>query len=163
MEAYGDSADESTPEGSSDGSSYGHGPSARSRGRSPSLSASAASSRSNLENQRQIATLRLKLSPLVVAEASLADRLTGGNRNAGKTKVLVRRGWQSQAAGRRGRSLGSPGDWDTYNEPAQLDELVEEVARILDICQNDVRQLWENDAVRKMIKRRRLRLDESAE
>ncbi|KAI0321777.1 G-protein alpha subunit [Amylostereum chailletii] len=164
LEAYGDSPDGETPEGSSDGSSYGHGIGSRSRGRSPSVGASAASSRSNLENQRVIASLRLKLSPLVVAEASLADRLSGGYRNPGKSKVFVRRGWQSRTVQRRGtRSLGgSPEGWDDYNQ-VDTDEMVEEVARILDICQGEVRQLWENEVVRKLIKRRRLRLEESAE
>jgi guanine nucleotide-binding protein subunit alpha len=46
---------------------------------------------------------------------------------------------------------------------ANISEVVEEVGRILDASKEDVKALWRSDIVQKMIRRRRLRLDEWAE
>jgi guanine nucleotide-binding protein subunit alpha len=44
-----------------------------------------------------------------------------------------------------------------------VSEAVEEVGRILDASKEDIKALWRSDVVQKMIKRRRLRLEEWAE
>ncbi|KAI0031203.1 guanine nucleotide-binding protein [Vararia minispora EC-137] len=125
-----------------------------------------------LENQRLIATLRMRLSPLVTAEAMLADKLSGGLRSANpnQSKVLVRRGWQMRAASDAyfgHRASKSADGVDAIDKGALGDgdivEIVHEVASVLGACKRDVQQLWENEAVQKLIHRRRLRLEESAE
>lgn len=125
------------------------------------------------ESQKQIATLRLRLSPLVAAESTLADRLSGGTRlsGSGRDSVYVRHGWQLMSAARNtsfpNRSRGSSGAvaasaMESGNS-VNVSEVVEEVGRILDASKEDVKALWRSDVVQKMIKRRRLRLEEWAE
>ena len=125
------------------------------------------------ESQKQIATLRLRLSPVVAAENTLADRLSGGVRvsGSGKDSVFVRHGWQLRSAARNsylsGRSRGSSGapvmPVIESGNGVNVSEVVEEVGRILDASKEDIKALWRSDVVQKMIKRRRLRLEEWAE
>ncbi|KAI0267725.1 G-alpha-domain-containing protein [Gloeopeniophorella convolvens] len=122
------------------------------------------------ETQKQVATLRLRLSPLVSAEGALADRLSGGVRvsGSGKGSVYVRNGWQSRSVGRGSTSTRSRSGTITAYTPSedglhQHFEIVEEVGRILDASKEDVKTLWASDVVQKMIKRRKLRLEEWAE
>jgi guanine nucleotide-binding protein alpha-1 subunit len=125
------------------------------------------------ETQKQIATLRLRLSPLVAAEHTLADRLSGGVRvsGSGKGGVFVRHGWQTRSTTRNGpspsRSRDGSGASHVLASPAtdgvNLSEAIEEVGRILDASKEDVKALWRSDVVQKMIRRRRLRLEEWAE
>jgi hypothetical protein len=125
------------------------------------------------ESQREIATLRLRLSPLVAAEATLADRLSGGVRvsGSGKGSVYVRHGWQlrssirnlSSATRSRGSSGVLPSPVIESGNNVNVAEVIEEVGRILDASKEDVKALWRSDVVQKMIKRRRLRLEEWAE
>jgi hypothetical protein len=124
------------------------------------------------ESQKQIATLRLRLSPLVAAECTLADRLSGGIRvsGSGKGDVYVRDGWQSRSAARNSRSrVASAPNFSLPNPLSDgvislnAAEAVEEVGRILDASKENVKALWRSDVVQKMIKRRRLRLEEWAE
>jgi guanine nucleotide-binding protein alpha-1 subunit len=125
------------------------------------------------ESQKQIATLRLRLSPVVAAESTLADRLSGGVRvsGSGKDGVFVRHGWQLRSAARSSylssRSRGTSGapampvieSGNNFN----VSEAVEEVGRILDASKEDIKALWRSDVVQMMIRRRRLRLEEWAE
>jgi hypothetical protein len=125
------------------------------------------------EAQKQIATLRLRLSPLVAAEGTLADRLSGGIRvsGSGKGTVYVRHGWQDRSTTRHSASSSrSRGPSGALSNPVTeianivtVSEVVEEVGRILDASKEDVKALWWSDIVQKMIKRRRLRLEEWAE
>ena len=123
------------------------------------------------ESQRQIATLRLRLSPLVAAEYTLADKLSGGVRvsGSGKGSVYVRDGWQSRSTTRNSFSRSRAASTPNYSLPGTLTdgvnvaEAVEEVCRILGASKEDVKTLWRSDVVQKMIKRRRLRLEEWAE
>ncbi|KAI0300843.1 G-protein alpha subunit [Russula brevipes] len=125
------------------------------------------------EAQKQIATLRLRLSPLVAAEGTLADRLSGGIRvsGSGKGTVYVRHGWQDRSTTRHStpssRSRGPSGALANpvteIGNIVTVSEVVEEVGRILDASKEDVKALWRSDIVQKMIKRRRLRLEEWAE
>jgi hypothetical protein len=126
------------------------------------------------ESQRQIATLRLRLSPLVAAECTLAYNLTGGVSNFGKGGVYVRDGWQSRSIPRhshshsRSRVVSAP----NYSLPSPVIEgmnspnvagAIEEVCRILDASKEDVKTLWRSEVVQNMIKCRRLRLEEWTE
>jgi guanine nucleotide-binding protein alpha-1 subunit len=125
------------------------------------------------EAQKQIATLRLRLSPLVAAENTLADRLSGGVRvsGSGRDSVFVRHGWQLRSVARNSylssRSRGTSGSPTTpvieSGNNVNVSEVVEEVGRILDASKEDIKALWRSDVVQKMIKRRRLRLEEWAE
>jgi guanine nucleotide-binding protein subunit alpha len=125
------------------------------------------------EAQKQIATLRLRLSPVVAAENTLADRLSGGVRvsGSGRDNVFVRHGWQLRSAARNSylssRSRGTSGAPATpvmeSGNNVNVSEVVEEVGRILDASKEDIKALWRSDVVQKMIKRRRLRLEEWAE
>lgn len=128
----------------------------------------ASTSAAATESQRQIATLRLRLSPLVAAESTLADRLSGGVRvsGSGKGSVYVRRGWQLRSSGRNlsSRASGSsPSPVVEAGNNLAVSEVVEEVGRILLASKEDVKALWRSDVVQKMIKRRRLRLEEWTE
>jgi hypothetical protein len=185
LELYGDSAEDDNIESSDNSSnehiSRRHASSRRPPAASSSRSAASGASSSKtspssskmaliLENQRLIATLRMRLSALVAAEATLADKLSGGMRSANpnQSKVFVRRGWQSRAASLSGR-LGSrsPISPDGIDKAAltgdDIIQIVQHVAAVLDLCKRDVQQLWENEAVQKLIHKRRLRLEESAE
>ena len=125
------------------------------------------------EVQKQIATLRLHLSPLVEAENTLADRLSCGVRvsRSGKDNVFVRHGWQI-GSGARNSYLSSL-SCGTSGAPAtpvmeggingDVSEVVEEVGRILNASKEDIKALWQSDVVQKVIKRRQLRLEEWAE
>jgi hypothetical protein len=125
------------------------------------------------EAQKQIATLRLRLCPVVAAENTLADKLSGGVRvsGSGRDNVFVRHGWQLRSAARNSylssRSRGTSGTPTTpvmeSGNTVNVSEVVEEVGRILDASKEDIKVLWRSDVVQKMIKRRRLRLEEWAE
>jgi hypothetical protein len=125
------------------------------------------------EAQKQIATLRLRLSPVVSAETTLADRLSCGVRvsGSGRDNVFVRHGWQLRSAARNSylssRSRGTSGAPSTpvmeSGNNVNVSEVVEDVGRILDASKEDIKALWRSDVVQKMIKRRRLRLEEWAE
>ncbi|OBZ72028.1 hypothetical protein A0H81_07748 [Grifola frondosa] len=144
---------------------------------------------SQLSAERQISTLRQHLTPLLGAESSLADRLSGGVAvsGSGKGSVFVRSGWQARNFGlsfglRRDRASsggrfsfsGQRNSLDdtrrSYDSEAELgrpeieqDKLVEDVAALLNACKNDIKELWELPIVRKMRDNRRLMLEEWAE
>ncbi|KAI0768152.1 G-protein alpha subunit [Trametes elegans] len=154
---------------------------------SPTLAADEKSlSPSQLSLERQISVFRARLAPLLSAETSLADRLSGGVdvSGSGKGSVYVRSGWQSRTLGlsfgkaRERTSSGGrfsfSGRNSTDNQKSDVelqarrgesaeDKLVLEVASILSTCQKDIRELWEYPAVKKLRDRRRLKLEEWAE
>ncbi len=108
------------------------------------------------ESQKQIATLRLRLSPLVAAEGTLADRLSGGVRvsGSGKGSVYVRHGWQLRSGPRRSHGTTGPSASPIaeVGSSVTVSEVVEEVGRILDASKEDVKALWRSDVVQIMIK-----------
>ncbi|KAI0649357.1 G-protein alpha subunit [Trametes meyenii] len=142
---------------------------------------------SQLSLEKQINSFRARLSPLLAAETSLADRLSGGIdvSGSGKGSVFVRSGWQSRSIGLsfgRGRDRSNSGGRFSLSGRASLenrkgnemelqarrvdpqeDKLVQEVASILSTCQRDIKELWELPAVKKLRDRRRLKLEEWAE
>ena len=174
LELYSDTADEDSHEMSASSSGAVHNrhrsTSRRPAGSSIGMSGSSASSSKAalvLENQRHIAMLRMKLAPLIAAEALLADKLSGGMRSANpsQSRVFARRGWQSLASfsltsGIGHRSTRSADGIELSH--GGLLAVVQEVAGVLDACKSDINQLWRNETTQKMIKRRRLRLEDSA-
>ncbi len=138
--------------------------------------------------EKKVAQLRAHLSPLLTAEAVLAERLSGGVNvsGSGKGSVYVRSGWQSRSlglafgkprertssggrfsfTGGRGsldNQRGSEMELQARKAQAEEDKLVAEVAAILNECQGDIKELWELPAVRKLRDRRRLKLEEWAD
>ncbi len=137
---------------------------------------------------KQVALFRTRLSPLLAAEAQLADRLSGGINvsGSGKGSVFVRNGWQSRSLGLpfgRGRErTGSGGrfsltggrgsiddqrgnevELQTRQSDSEEDKLILEIASILSSCEADIRELWEMPAVKRLRDRRRLKLEEWAD
>lgn len=142
---------------------------------------------SQLSLEKQISSFRTRLAPLLAAESSLADRLSGGIdvSGSGRGSVFVRSGWQSKTRGftfGRARERTSSGgrfsfaarnstddrkgnelELQARKDDTSEDALVREVASILASCQRDIKELWELPAVRKLRDRRRLKLEEWAE
>ncbi|KAI0784227.1 G-protein alpha subunit [Abortiporus biennis] len=127
-----------------------------------------------------LVSLRLRLGPLIATEKPLADKLSGGVAAAGSGKgsVFVRSGWQSRSLGlsfgkskhRNGASrfsFSGRTSIDSAQAPPprkeEKDPLIEDVARILEACKDDVKELWEHPAVRSLREKRKLRLEEWAE
>lgn len=128
--------------------------------------------------ERQLASLRLRLSPLLATESALAERLSGGTpgATASKGNVFVRSGWQllgkakgrdrtgAHFTGQRSSLENAPRrSHDSGNIVSENDRLIEEVAIILNACKDDIRELWELPTVRHLRDKRRLRLEEWAE
>ncbi|KAL5525745.1 hypothetical protein ACEPAG_7082 [Sanghuangporus baumii] len=122
--------------------------------------------------RRELATLKLRLSPLLTAEASLADRLSGGvqvgtlaRRRGGG--VYVRSGWQTtmSVSGKK-RRHSEDNNHDEENasgRPNPVEEELNKISRLLFACRDDVKALWSHPVVRAIIDKRKLRLQESAE
>lgn len=136
--------------------------------------------------EKRLVHLRLRLSPLLTAEASLAERLSGGIdvSGSGKGSVFVRSGWQSRAFGLIGRSRertssggrfsfssrssvdqqrGSEYELQARRAQTEEDKFIADFASILNACQADIRELWELPAVRRLRDRRRFKLEEWAD
>ncbi|KAI0346526.1 G-protein alpha subunit [Trametopsis cervina] len=127
-------------------------------------------------SERQLSTLRLRLSPLLSTEPALAERLSGGNPAAAagvKGNIFVRSGWQLLAKSKRDRpSISGRTSLDAVprrseesgkNPTSEPDKLIEEAAAILSACKDDIRELWEHPAIQNLREKRRLRLEEWAE
>lgn len=131
-----------------------------SRSESP-LQGNASASRSS------IASLRRRLSPLVTADAPLADRLSGGVTvsGSGKGGVFVRTGWQARTIENAlGRKRARPSDdFELKKSEDAQDPLVQDVSRMLEASKEDIRELWAHATVKGLIARRRLKLDEWSE
>ena len=121
----------------------------------------------------ELATLKLRLSPLLTAESSLADRLSGGVQVGSSAKkrgggVYVRSGWQTTLAvsGRKRRYDESGAQSDEEGKDIGRDYVQEElskISRMLAACSDDVKVLWNHNVVRTLIEKRKLRLQESAD
>ena len=126
--------------------------------------------------EKRLATLRYRLGPLLAAEASLAERLSGGMPTPTKGNLFVRSGWQARSLlkGRNRDWTGFTGQRSSLENGAsrrsedssvapEKDKLIEEVAHILSVCKDDIKELWEHPAVQRLKDKRRLRLEEWAE
>ncbi|EED85956.1 candidate G-protein alpha subunit [Postia placenta Mad-698-R] len=117
---------------------------------------------------QQISLLRLRLSPLTALDSQLADRLSGGVAvsGSGKGSVFVRSGWQSRTFGLsfgKARERANSGRGRFSFTEVEKDKLVDEAATIIHSCQDDIRELWQHPAVKRLRDNRKLRLDEWAE
>ncbi|KAH9949987.1 G-protein alpha subunit [Amylocystis lapponica] len=140
--------------------------------------------------ESRLTVLRNRLASLSALEISLAARLSNGVdvSGSGKGSIFVRSGWQSKTFGfslgrsreRTGSSKGrfsftgqrtAPSDnatsdgssVESVSALAEKDKLVEEAASVLNTYKDEVRELWEHPAVKKLRDARKLRLDEWAE
>ncbi|KAF6754577.1 guanine nucleotide-binding protein [Ephemerocybe angulata] len=118
----------------------------------------------------QIANLRRRLSPLIATDEQLADRLSGGITvsGSGKGSVFVRSGWQSRtvesALGRiRKRPSSEDERYAREGADEQQDPLVKEIGRMLQLCENDIQELWNHPTVKGLMAKRKLKLDEWSE
>lgn len=120
----------------------------------------------------EISYLRIRLTLLLGAEEHLAHRLNGGVPAAGSGKggVYVRSGWQARAVensslkaqwGDKDRGGSGRGSFATEDEG--MDDLVEDVATMLDYSEKDIQQLWSHPIVKSLIATRKLRLEEWSE
>lgn len=141
--------------------------------RSPSISSS--HHRPSSSSANQIASLRLRLSPLQTMEEPLAQRLGGGMPVADtKGQVFVRTGWQNRATesgpvvptpstarNKRGKKSvdANIGGHVVVDEDALLDD----VAVMLERSKSDIKALWDNPLVIGLIERRKLKLEEWSE
>lgn len=133
------------------------------------------------DSDAQLANLRSRLAPLVAAESSLADYLSGGVSvsGSGKGNVFVRSGWQARSLvsfgkSKNGRSSFTGQRSSLENHPTRASNrdsvrsqesnaLIESVGAIVDASKEDVRELWEHPAVKRLRDKRKLRLEEWAE
>ncbi|EKM58246.1 uncharacterized protein PHACADRAFT_252432 [Phanerochaete carnosa HHB-10118-sp] len=127
--------------------------------------------------EKRLTTLRYRLGPLLAAEASLAERLAGGQPTPTKGNLFVRSGWQARSLLSRARmrdrssltgqrkSLenGAPRSSEDSTIVIERDKLIEDVAKILHACADDIKELWEHPTVQRLKEKRRLRLEEWAE
>lgn len=142
-----------------------------------SLARSAPGRSSNPHNQAakeahlmQIANLRRRLSPLIAADAQLADRLSGGINvsGSGKGGVFVRSGWQARtienAIGKmKQRQYDNEKMRDGFGQDPMHDVLIQDVGRMLEISEEDILELWNHPTVKGLMVKRRLKLDEWSE
>lgn len=104
----------------------------------------------------EIAQLRVKLLPMVAIEDSLASEVNGGiSLSGGRSGVYVRPGWQTL--------LDTPG-WGLAETRPQnrSSDIARLAARTLATVKDDIIELWEHSAVKRILFLRKLRLDESA-
>lgn len=118
----------------------------------------------------QIANLRRRLSPLIAADAQLADRLSGGINvsGSGKGGVFVRSGWQARtienAIGKmKQRQYDNEKMRDGFGQDPMHDVLIQDVGRMLEISEEDILELWNHPTVKGLMVKRRLKLDEWSE
>lgn len=119
----------------------------------------------------QIGNLRRRLSPLVSADAQLADRLSGGITvsGSGKGGVYVRSGWQARtienALGRIKPKHDNEAKKarESISQDTPPDILVQDVGRMLATSKDDIKELWSHPTVIGLIARRKLKLDEWSE
>ena len=121
---------------------------------------------------QQIANLRLRLLPLISMEATLGRVIGTGVKVGGKEQVFVRKGWQ----GLKGRkfknftrsdksdtaSLSSTSSSEQDIEMDKREDVVRQATRFISACCDDVAALYYHPAVKSLIKKRKLRLEESS-
>jgi hypothetical protein len=172
LELWGDSLDDPDVDRPHSSHSNDDG-GARSRTSQSSVASSNSSPASSVRTRKeslkyQIATLRQRLSPLVAADAQLAERLADGVvvSGSGKGNVFVRTGWQARSI-ENGLGLKRPRttqsiDMKSANDKPTVkgDTLAEEVGKMLEASKQDIHDLWKHPTVRTLISKRKLRLDE---
>jgi hypothetical protein len=132
--------------------------------------------------QQSLAQLRLRLSPLVALEASLAHRLSGArpgdpapttlsatdvahlphpSRAPPRDTLVVRPGWQSRAGGPSEEAAQATLDAQDRRNDANV--LIADASTVLQGVASDVTTLWNHPQVLALRDRRRLRFDDWAD
>ena len=117
------------------------------------------SSVSELQRARwkaDLAQVRTKLLPLTAIEGSLSSDLVGGAMISRGRTGFVKAGWQSLVSTMRARPVTD----DTYAD--YTPETSNLAITTLSMVQDDVTELWNHPAVKKLIKLRKIVLQESA-
>jgi guanine nucleotide-binding protein subunit alpha len=115
-------------------------------------------------SDREIAALRLRISPILTMESSLATALTGGIQLSSSTPehgFYSRMGWQWRSGNSRSRRsfTNDINDGDICDNSKVLTPM----EHILVACGQDICELWGLDVVRLLIRERKLRLHEWSE
>jgi len=103
-----------------------------------------------------LSQVRTRLLPLTAIEESLASDLVGGAMIARGRTGFVRAGWQSLVSSMRAKAVADNTYTDNAPETSNL------AIKALSMVQDDVARLWNHPAVRKLIKLRKIVLQESA-
>lgn len=126
---------------------------------SPSFSSLLGPSISELQWARwkaNLAQVRTRLLPLTAIEESLASDLVGGAIVSRGRTGFVRAGWQSLVSSMRAKAAVDHTYIDHTPETSNL------AIKALSMVQDDVAELWNHPAVKKLIKLRKIVLQESA-
>jgi len=100
--------------------------------------------------------VRTRLLPLTAIEESLASDLLGGATVSRGRTGFVRAGWQSLVSTMRVRAVADNTYADHTPETSNL------AIKALSMVQDDVAELWNHPVVKKLIKLRKIALQESA-
>lgn len=100
--------------------------------------------------------MRAKLLPLTAIEGSLSSDLVGGAMISRGRTGFVKAGWQSIVSTMRARPATDTTYTDYTPETSNL------AITTLSMVQDDVTELWNHPAVKKLIKLRKIVLQESA-
>ena len=103
-----------------------------------------------------LAQVRTRLLPLTAIEESLASDLVGGATIPRGRTGFVRAGWQTLVSSMRARAAADNTYTDHTPETSNL------AIKALSMVQDDVAGLWNHPAVKKLIKLRKIVLQESA-
>ena len=128
-------------------------------GSSPSTSSLLGPSISELQRARwkaDLAQVRTRLLPLTAIEESLASDLVGGAMISRGRTGFVRAGWQTLLSSMRARAVADNVYADHTPETSNL------AIKALSMVQDDVAELWNHPVVKKLIKLRKIALQESA-
>lgn len=134
-------------------------------GTSPSPSVSFSEIPSVIQIGPPISTgdLRAKLLPLIAIEDTLASNLNGGVSVAGgRTGVYVRAGWQALVMPNRSSELPGLRNMPVHGKATALAQITDLTARTLAGLVEEIEDLWQHPAVRRLLQLRMLRLDEAA-
>lgn len=110
-----------------------------------------------------IGDLRVKLLPLISIEDTLASNLSGGVTIAGgRTGVYVRTGWQALVMPTRSFELPDLRNASFDTKATAVAQVTDLAARTLSNLLEEIEDLWQHPAVRRLLQLRKLHLDEAA-
>lgn len=130
---------------------------------SPSDSVSEISTTIRIGSPISTGDLRAKLLPLTAMEDILASELNGGVSIAGgRQGVYVRAGWQALVTPSRSYELPDMRNASFDVKAAAVAKITELAAKTLGNSLEEIEDLWQHPAVRRLLQYRKLRLDEAA-
>ena len=124
--------------------------------------------RRHADDAAELANLRLRLLPLLILEDQLSGNLAGASHITVNHAPVVRSGWQSLMRSKTLKNKGSAGSGELKNknseegDPSGCTTADGSTVRMLMASQGDVQLLWSHPCVKSMIKRRKLRLEDSS-